>query len=105
MLKQIRCGPVCEHVVAVLAAADSLGETKTDSAGKKAAFLIPDKHFSDLSISDLFQHSTDFWFAKMNAGRRNVDVKHLAVDNGTFDYSVNFFSSFTSTLLLPAFIL
>ena len=35
-----RRGPVCEHVVAVLIAADSLGEPNIDST-KKGAFLIP----------------------------------------------------------------
>ncbi|HLP55153.1 MAG TPA: SNF2-related protein [Fluviicola sp.] len=89
-----RRGPVCEHVAAVLIAADSLSETSTDSQGKKPAFLISGKQFSDLSISDLFQHSTDFGFAKMNAGRRNIEVKHLAVDNGTFAFNVNFYTSF-----------
>lgn len=89
-----RRGPVCEHVVAVLIAADSLGETQANSPDKKAAFLIPEKDFSTLSISDLFQHSTDLGFSKMNVGRRNVEIRHLDIDNGIFEYSANFYSSF-----------
>lgn len=86
-------GPVCEHIVAVLVAADAAPQPESDLPAA-APYFIAGKQVSDLSHADIFKHSTEQGIAKMNTGRRSVFIREIAVNNGSFLYSPGFYHEY-----------
>lgn len=68
-------GPVCEHVTAVLSYTVLLPDEVPEET-EPVIYTIP-KTFSDFALADLFRHSSDLGFSKMNSTRRRWVILKL----------------------------
>lgn len=68
-------GPVCEHITAVVNYIVTLPEEEPEIK-EPVVYTIP-KTFPDFALADLFRHSSDLGFSKMNSTRRRWIVIHL----------------------------
>lgn len=76
-------GPVCEHVTAALTYALQQPEEKPEIK-ESTPYTIP-KTMRDFALTDLFRHSSDLGFSKMNSTRRRCAIRvleenHLELD-------------------------
>ena len=71
-------GPICEHITAVLSYAALLPEE--EPVKQESVVYTISKTFPEFALADLFRHSSDLGFSKMNSTRRRWVFHKLEVN-------------------------